>query len=135
VESRQTLVPVSVPDPFCYTVDGAVWVGEAEVVVIPPGTDTKVELLDAFAEQLRFPRSFRPTWDDLELCLRDLSWLGARTVVVLHTEVPPLPHGVLEVYLDVLQSAALLPGPGSPRLVCVFPAATRERVASLVSAA
>lgn len=125
--------PSNVPDPFCYTDGAVVWVGDATVVSLPPNTDAKAEVLAAFAEQLRFPRGFRPTWDDLELCLRDLSWIAEPTVVVLHAELPRLSHNALGVYLDVLQNAALLRNPGSPRLICVFPSEAREHVTSLLS--
>lgn len=124
----------SIPlDPFCYTDGAAVWVGDAAVVSLPPNADAKAEVLSAFAEQLRFPRGFRPTWDDLELCLRDLSWIAEPTVVVLHSELPRLSHNALGVYLDVLQNAALLRNPGSPRLVCVFPRSAREHVTALLA--
>lgn len=119
-------------DPFCYTEGAAIWVGDAEVVSVPPDADAKAEVLAAFAEQLRFPRSFRPTWDDLELCLRDLSWIDAPTVVVLHGDVPRLQYHVLAVYLDVLHNATLLRAPGAPRLICVFPTWARAQVSALV---
>ncbi|PKN55321.1 MAG: hypothetical protein CVU56_22010 [Deltaproteobacteria bacterium HGW-Deltaproteobacteria-14] len=109
------------------------WAGDAAVVSLPPNADAKAEVLAAFAEQLRFPRGFRPTWDDLELCLRDLSWLAEPTVVVLHAALPRLSHNALAVYLDVLQNAALLRNPGSPRLICVFPSDARDYVTSLLS--
>ncbi|TNF26107.1 MAG: hypothetical protein EP329_21805 [Deltaproteobacteria bacterium] len=123
----------NLPDPFCYTAGAMVWAGNAEVVSIPPSTDAKAELLSTFAEQLRFPPTFKPTWDDLELCLRDLSWIEAPTVVVLHSELPRLPYNALAVYLDVLQNAALLRNPGSPRLICVFPAEAHTSVTSLMA--
>ena len=121
------------PDPFCYTDGAVVWVGDAEVVSVPADADAKAEILAAFAEQLQFPRGFRPTWDDLELCLRDLSWIDKPTVVVLHAALPRLSHNALAVYLDVLQNAALLRNPGSPRLVCVFPRDSREHVTELIT--
>lgn len=123
----------NLPDPFCYTAGAMIWAGDAEVVSLPPAVDAKAEILASFAEQLRFPRGFKPTWDDLELCLRDLSWIGAPTVVVLHAEIPRLPYNHLAVYLDVLQNAALLRDPGSPRLLCVFPAEAREPLTSLMA--
>ena len=132
MHTRALLESISPPDPFCYTEGAAIWAGSAEVVLVPPDADEKAEVLAAFSEQLRFPRGFRPTWADLELTLRDLSWVSAPVVVVLHTAVPRLSPSALEIYLDVLQSAALLPNPGSPRLLCVFPAETRAMVGALV---
>lgn len=123
----------NLPDPFCYTQGAAVWAGDAEIVSIPPSADAKADILASFAEQLRFPRGFKPTWDDLELCLRDLSWISAPTVVVMHFEIPRLPYNALAVYLDVLQNAALLRDPGSPRLICVFPAEAREPITALMT--
>ena len=66
-------------------------------------------------------------WDALEECLRDLSWLESRRVIIVHEDLPPLSKDELTVYADVLRSCIRHWKPEDDHeLVAVFPEAARK---------
>lgn len=76
------------------------------VLRIPAGIRTKTDLLKALADQGRFPDYFGDNWDALLDCLRDLSWIGNRKVIIAHSDVPlqNLPSEC-RTYLEILEVA------------------------------
>ena len=58
------------------------------VLRIPAGIRSKVELLQSLANAGRFPEYFGRNWDDLLDCLRDLSWISNKSVVIVHSDLP-----------------------------------------------
>lgn len=76
------------------------------VLRVPPGIRLKADLLAALASAGRFPDYFGGNWDALLDCLRDLSWIGERSVVIMHSDVP-LQNDSSEcrTYLEILQTA------------------------------
>jgi hypothetical protein len=73
----------------------------------------------ALAAGLKFPAYFGDNWDALEECLRDLSWLRAKSDVVLLHEQVPLANGCQrQTYFQILQSAQAT---GGVPLRVVFP--------------
>lgn len=72
---------------------------------VPSGLRSKEALLAALAESGHFPGYFGHNWDALQDCLRDLSWIGNRKVVIWHNDVPlqdsPIECGT---YLEILQA-------------------------------
>lgn len=121
------------------------------VLRVPAGIRSKDELLAALASAGNFPSYFGENWDALQDCLRDLSWISNRKVVVVHSDLPL--HGNPEecrIYLEVLQTtltdwaesmkpdAAELPPEWSyvdHELRVVFPLETKAVVTRLVSGA
>ena len=89
-----------VQDPSCYAKRG-----DEYVVHIPFGLASKEALLTFLREKLQFPPYCGANWDALLDCLRDLSWLKPRRVVLLHEDVPRLQEDDLRNYLGVLKSA------------------------------
>lgn len=75
------------------------------VLKVPAGIRFKGELLAALARTGKFPDYFGGNWDALQDCLRDLSWISNRKVVVLHSDLP-LHNNPAEcrTYLEILQT-------------------------------
>jgi hypothetical protein len=71
---------------------------------VPSGVDSKTALLTTLAGRLELPGWFGHNWDALEECLRDLSWIEEREVVLVHEDLPAIED--LDTYLQVLHSAA-----------------------------
>ncbi len=101
----------------------------AHVARIPAGLRRKRELMAALAASLALPRYFGSNWDALSDCLRDLSWLPAGKVLLLHGDVPPKRGAHRETYLDILREAQQSWAEDDVgRLVAAFPAAARSEV-------
>lgn len=76
------------------------------VLRVPAGIRNKAELLAALASAGHFPDYFGGNWDALQDCLRDLSWISNKKVVVVHSDLP-LRDNPAEccTYLEILQTA------------------------------
>ncbi|MDA8523438.1 barstar family protein [Acidovorax sp. NCPPB 4044] len=74
------------------------------VIKISSGINSKSELLTALAKAIRFPEYFGENWDALEDCLRDLSWIKERELIIYHGDLPlwNIPNEC-RVYLEILQ--------------------------------
>lgn len=122
---------------------------EGFVLRVPTGICLKADLISALASAGRFPDYFGGNWDALLDCLRDLSWIGNRKVVILHSDVP-LSDSPSEcrTYLEILQTAladwsgtgrlgATEPPPEWPyvehELRIVFPTEARAAIARLAA--
>lgn len=94
------------------------------VLQIPPHLESKVDLCAAYARVGRFPSDFGANWDALLDCLRDLSWIPNRGVVVVHSDLPlHLDRRECRSYLEILQTALVdwaRPSP-SERLTASWP--------------
>lgn len=111
-----------VDDPLGVTIDSGI------TLDIPVGLKDVDQLMEQYANGLRFPSYFRHNWNSFEECLRDLEWLsesGVHRVLIRHLDVPLSEDGEnARVYLSVLSGARL-----SPRLVTVraiFPSSVRD---------
>lgn len=69
---------------------------------VPACVTTRDQLFDILVERLNFPSYFGRNWDALSECLRDLSWIGRRRVVIVHEGIPDLALATLGSYLHVL---------------------------------
>ena len=114
----------------------ALEVPAALVAEIPAGIKTKEALLDELYRRLRFPNYFGGNWDALWECIRDLSWLPAGPVVLIHRDLPLAGDAASQkTYLSILRDTvekrwAVL---GERRdLVVVFPPGSQEQVAWLL---
>lgn len=103
------------------------------VAVVGPKLSTREELFGSIAKQLGFPSYFGMNWDALEECLRDLSWVEARKVVIWHDALPEaLGEDELRIYLQVLSSCAKHWTPNkSHELTVIFPASMKMRILNL----
>ena len=52
----------------------------------------KAALLSWFSKQLRLPNYFGGNWDAFDECLRDLSWITRRKIVLVHRDLPLMGH-------------------------------------------
>lgn len=73
--------------------------------------DSSMELADDFLKSiyylLRLPEHFGYNWDALYDCLRDLSWISCRKIIISHDALPRLPEQDLKIYLEILRDAVL----------------------------
>jgi len=102
-------------------------------VTIPSGVTSKEELLHVLAIGLAIPH-FGFNWDALEDSLRDLSWVSAYAVLIIHDELPHLAPTDLKNYLEILVSAAATWRLHAQEhsLLAVFPPTAYEAVVRLV---
>lgn len=106
------------------------------VAVVGLGIRTREKLFDVLRRELRLPDYFGKNWDALSDCLRDLSWIDERRVVIEHMDLPQLDEKDLAIYVDVLAECVQdWKAVDHHQLVVVFPAAVRETVAVLKGAA
>jgi RNAse (barnase) inhibitor barstar len=91
---------------------------------LPGRLRRKQDLLRALSKGLELPAYFGYNWDALEECLRDLSWLGAGTqVVVLHEHSPLADDRQRMKYAQILRNAQTA---GQTPLRVVFPNSARS---------
>lgn len=118
------------------------------VFQVPPGIRSKAELISTLADVGRFPDYFGNNWDALLDCLRDLSWIPNKRVVIVHSDVPVLDNSSeCRTYLDILRmvladwSEPVKPDVAEPppewtyvehELTIVFPANARTTIESLM---
>lgn len=78
---------------------------DALVLTVPP-LGSREALVSWYSHALSFPAYFSGNWDSFEECLRDLSWIAQRRVVVYHESVP-LGGASRDqrIYLDILKEA------------------------------
>src|SRR3954471_504838 len=120
----------SLTPPFMFD-DAGTPMGAALVAEVPPGIQTKSDLLRALAEQLHFPDYFGANWDALWDCLNDFSWLPEGPVVLRHADVPLMDDPASrKTYLILLRDAT-----ARHRLLVGFPAATREQIEGILRSA
>ncbi|WP_211322387.1 barstar family protein [Paracidovorax anthurii] len=75
------------------------------ILKVPAGIGSKTELLAVLASAGHFPEYFGGNWDALEDCLRDLSWISQKEVVILHNDLPLQGTPAdCRIYLEVLQT-------------------------------
>jgi hypothetical protein len=81
--------------------------GQTDFVLrVPVGIRSKVDLLAALAAAGRFPNNSGRNWDALLDCLRDLSWISSRKVLLVHGDLPLCENPAeCRTYLEILQIA------------------------------
>jgi RNAse (barnase) inhibitor barstar len=99
------------------------------VVIVPTGLHHRGDLFHAFQEQLPLPDYFGNNWDALSECLRDLSWVKQRRIVLIHSDLPHFDSKSLASYLSVLKEAIESWKPGDQHeLRASFPIGDRAAV-------
>lgn len=74
------------------------------VVRLPLKLRSKQKVLLTLAQRLHFPRYFGKNWDALEELMRDLNWLEAKRIVLVHEGLPLGAGDGRLIYLQILQS-------------------------------
>ncbi|NVJ20998.1 barstar family protein [Myxococcus sp. AM011] len=101
----------------------------AHVGRVSAGISSKQQLMDALEAALRLPAHFRQNWDSLSDVLKDLSWLPAGKITLLHEELPTFSTEDLGAYLRVLEESSRSWRLGEAySLDVVFPRSCRHRV-------
>jgi RNAse (barnase) inhibitor barstar len=104
--------------------------GAAVRAYISANIASKQTLIAMLDKQLSFPDYFGGNWDSLEECLRDLSWLPAGNVVLIHADVPLVNEVAnARTYLAMLGDAVRKMSKSEDRaLSVVFPTKFREQI-------
>lgn len=77
------------------------------VLEVPAELSDKDALLRWYADALGMPEYFGANWDAFDECLRDLSWVKERRLVLFHRDVPISANPKdLKIYVEVLANAA-----------------------------
>ena len=114
---------------FVFSEPAAQTASVARVVEVPLSTATKDEIISFLAKALGVPDYSGANWDALDECLRDLSWLKDRVIVIKHDGVPRLPVDVLRMYLDILARAVQSwRGENEHEVIVTFPASVRDEI-------
>ncbi len=107
---------------------------EALIAVVPASVSSVDELLGALSRSVAFPSYFGFNWSALSDCLRDLSWVKPRKVILWHEALPRIDEAELRMYLDVLAEAVESWRPGEEHeLGVVFPGSEEARVRRLLA--
>ncbi len=78
----------------------------AFVVELSNITDVS-ELFNELSYKLIFPNYFGYNWNALSDCLRDLSWIKNKEIVIIHKSLPSLDEHEFSIYIDLLYNAVL----------------------------
>lgn len=102
------------------------------LVRVPAGLTSTDDLMDLVFRGLRFPGWAGENWNAMWDCIRDLSWIESRRVVLVHEDVPEIPEGDLREYLLVLADAVADWRSRAPahELRVTFPARARTAIES-----
>ena len=105
--------------------------GQADqfLALIPAGISSKEVLLKHVADSLKFPGDFGGTWDALDDCLNDLSWLPEKRVTIFHPDLPLANKPAeLKTYLGCLGDAVAAWKSKGRVVKAVFPPASRAEL-------
>lgn len=72
------------------------------IAEIPSGLTNRQDLFKALQDNLKLPNYFGYNWDALAECLRDLSWIMQKRVIIIHHDIPVLAKKEIEEYMDIL---------------------------------
>ena len=103
------------------------------VARIPRNICSRDDLFSALEKTLHLPWYFGRNWDALDECLRDLSWISQRRVVIVHQDLPCMDPQTLTTYLDVLLYCINDWGPEEEHeLTVTFPTESLAQVMELI---
>jgi len=80
------------------------YVSEAFIAHIS-NVNSKEDLLKQIGESLHFPKYYGFNWDALSECLKDLSWITQKNVVIVHDKTFAFEETVFKSYFQVLLDA------------------------------
>lgn len=121
--------------PFALTSDIASLRREStRVLEVPAELSDKDALLRWYADALGMPEYFGANWDAFDECLRDLSWVKERRLVLFHRDVPLAANPKdRKIYVEVLANAATDWKPGEAHeLVVAFDPACELKLRAAV---
>jgi RNAse (barnase) inhibitor barstar len=117
--------------PFVLTSDVAsLRRGDTRVLDVPAELSDKDALFRWYADALEFPDYFGFNWDAFDECLRVLSWVKERRIVLFHRDVPMAAHPKdRRIYVEILADAVTDWKPGEDHeLVVAFDPACELRL-------
>lgn len=103
------------------------------VARVPQGLTNRDDLFTVLRRELRLPDYFGGNWDALSECLRDLSWINARRIIIEHRDLPGLDSETLGTYLDILVECVQDWKSGEEHeLFVVFPQNSRDAILNIL---
>ena len=102
------------------------------VAWIPEGMRTGRELFEILDRELQLPAYFGFNWNALWDCIRDLSWIDSKRIILVHKAVPELEQEELRIYLqlisDAVEHAKSSKAEENHELVVIFPPEARQEI-------
>jgi RNAse (barnase) inhibitor barstar len=106
--------------------------GYEYLVPISDEIESKKDLLNIFARNLKFPEYFGENWDAFEECITDLNWLRPGTVGIVHENIPRISPSDLKTYLEILGRAVESRNESTKtRIIVLFPEELRSGILDL----
>ena len=97
------------------------------------GINDEKMLFTVLADILKFPDYFGMNWDALWECIRDLSWLPAGHVNLIHHDMPFIgDKEKMSLYLSLLNDAVKLWETGGSNLIYLYPLTEKDNVDNLI---
>jgi len=100
------------------------------IIYFPESLNSKESLLNEFSKKALFPDYFSMNWDSFEECLRDLSWIKQKRLIIIHKHLPLLNSKKnLKIYLEILNDASTYWKLYEPHeLLIIFPTSLKESI-------
>ncbi len=106
---------------------------DVRIALIPAKISEADELLKRVAEALKFPESFGGTWDSLDDCLDDLSWIPEKRIVIFHPDLPLAGAPAdLKIYVSCLSDAVGEWKSKGKSVEAIFPPALKGALAAVL---
>ena len=81
---------------------------------------TEEALFRDLKDKLHFPHYFGFNWNSVWDCLRDMSWITERGVIIVHKELPFVDDSILKAYIKLLVDASLDWKPGEAHFLKIY---------------
>jgi len=106
---------------------------DVRVALIPAKISETDELLKRVAAALNFPEPFGETWDALDECINDLSWIPEKRIVIFHPDLPLAGAPAdLKIYVSCLSDAVGEWKSKGKSVQAIFPPALKGALATVL---